>query len=1650
MSTKIEKFCREFALKSFYTIADAGLDKREDKDRIKTFEALEDFIRQFHSKFVNFYGLSKQKALKQTKYENRLSEFYSEFCEKILDHDLDSAVIWLLDQEIEENLKLFPNRPIADNYQDIMRSLSVLIELFKSIPVSGPDAYQKVFNHVKNILSPALDEEFEQLGRDLLDQLKDFNARKDGIESPKFNALTIQIKKTNEQIRHLLMSNNTFVSILQQITEINKALKTVRKDDFKSILDAGDLQLFWDGLKESGYSGGDNYLYGDFAKLKKELLLWIQDTFPSTSEVLTAILQNTHQLPELPSLDKEIVPEAVHLYSIKLLGETGLRTKESINLILGYHTRFVDKMVRDGAFQALRKNSDQVQDFFFKALGKADDYDQMLQIVDKHDSIFEHIQAEKLVKTFGESFRDSLRKLDTTTQPDGILLGNFIRSAYMKPPGNKLEKAAKPNSEEFLNHFHFINNKLDDFKQFINTKTKDGFVSLIRMWGLNYIVSWALTNFIGEDRLFTFIIKAATESPVTRVTTIDRVIPMQDIVTLLSKEPDAKELIQKLMTFLLNSKISFDYRLFSSLFQVVAQRQLQLRNGITIRDGFSEQRGYTQSLESTPVSSQESDLQDPHIFHPIVVFLITVLHMKFINIPKDAFVETDISLYLNSLAGHQKTPELGYQMYLAHQLISCIPYIKDFSSQHETIIRKTIADLDEFYKRKNVLFHYHRIKIHRAPSKLDLDFCMEILEGLSTKNPDEVLFNLKRLMKGIGDEAIPDMEEYFSHYRSKIETLGRHLSAFKKCYQNEDWCTIAENQEFTKTVRDLPGIDADSVNDIIGLVKLAFALSNYWTQRINNSFIQEYLSDDEQEVFAKATTQQRLDITRDRREKFENLINRYDQNLEPYQHIFLKRHVIQGDWNFDFFGFWPYYKETKFEAYNTDRKLAELERMLLEDYVEQLSGNRPQIDHISNDSLLHLRALMDCLQRIMVHLVSEGLSPSKYFLDTIDVLGKDQLTISQLHDILGILYHRELSHIDSFIANTFGHFPAQITKALGRENLDFGLEKLTVSNEELLYPLVQETVLGNIIGGIQAIHLLEDHLGKMIRFTSQLKKKDPSKLIFNSDERPPNRLSPVYYGYKSYALQTLAQDGFNVPALVTIPVNYYSDHPEFISNNCHTDYKTHLIRQILELENKTKKKFDFNFSKLNDEQQKIIETSRKDFPETGHAPAQLFLSARSGSYRSMPGILGTVLNIGYKDVLNPNFHFQNKRLDLNTYRMFISTFGNVVFGINETSFSKIVDESKQEIENKFTRKIKWEDLSDDQIINIINGFKHLVESRNKELPEEKQVNIDWNDPLELLAISTLGIWNSWNSSAAERLRNFLDISPDWKTPVTLMEMKQADKNSRSFSAILFSGDPQGKIDKPHGDLLFGRPGEDIASGLASGGEHLENLETKEPGLYAQIAELLEQIKINKGYINVDVEMVGEFDPETEHMELFVVQERQMPLGTRGESEDYRLTPTDIAPVATGKGVNGGVQHGVLLDGISQEYYELRDTVKDVRNKLGLKNEFHGPGIFLLMKYVTPEEALKMNIEGVDGVITSKIGKSSHASIAAKRDGKMFVCEASVTLKDNDWFIGDRKINLGNSNHPDLFTIIGNPKSVSPYSGNIYEGCLPLTRVLKKR
>lgn len=1646
MNQKLAAFSKEFNLKGFYSLISYDQLNALSEAKQDLLADLAPFLRKFASTYINYFELKHLPPLSEAEtFENRLDEFYADLAIRVSETGIDGTILWLLTQKASEQRLFFPSKPVVKNYSDISRGLNLLDELLKHVSISDNLVYNKLLEHITAILSPRIDESFEKQGTDLLGRLQEFNTEKEGVAPDAFKVLCHQISSLNEEIELKLMSNNVYVSLGQQINEINKALKTIFKKDAAPIFenDAAKLEQFWNGLKSVGYAGGNHRANGSFLDHLNRIHTWLNQDFPGEKETILKFLEAANKTPQLPTLAREPIPEAIQIYALKLLGTVGLRNDQAIRQVLGFYSRFVGKMVRDAALYTLRKNSESVRHFFYQRLDVEPDYDQKMIIAEKHDSIFDEIYAESLTLAFGDSYTEALRELDDILEHNGFLLSNFIKSAFMKLPGTD-SKTSGLNGQ--LQHFKYTNHQLRQFKQFVETRAPGVFIQLLGMWGLNYIVSWSLADYQKEKRLFEFIIKAATDYEIPVTPSKDQVIPLNSIIQLLTPEPDARSLIEKLMTFLLNSKISFDFPLFQSLFRVVAQRYIQLDGNIVIRDGFSEQRGYTDTTQ-IPENGSDIELLDPHIFQPIVVFLITVLKMKAVNIPKDAFIETDISLYLNTLSAKPDRKRLGYEVYLAHQLISSIPYIVDFASKHESIIRKTIADLDESYNRTNILVHYQRLKIHRAPSKLDLTYCLETLEGLSNLDLDLLFHRLTGLMKGIGDEAIPDLEHYFELYRDKLLRLGTQLRALKTYYPDTPWHHIAESSDFEKQLISLPDLDEESQRDILTLVKLASALSNYWTQRINDDFIRTVFIHDEKARFDMANRDEKLRMIAGKRQLYSAIVNRYDPNMEPYQHIFLKRHVIQCDWNFDFFGFWPFYSESKFEAYNTDRKLSLLEQYYLEDMETEVSQMPLGTDPDSQETLAVLIVKIDCLIHLMRHLAEEGLAPSRFFLDTIDVLEHDQLTISQLSDVLQIVLYRELSHIESFFADTYGHFPEKITQALGRENLDYGLDLLSADDEELLYPLVMETVLGNIIAEAHPVFILERFLEQLTRDLQPLRQKSPSRLIFPPESRPLRDLSPVHFGYKAYALITLAEDGFAVPDLQVMPVSFFRENPHLITPEYRAEYRLVLIRHILQLEEKTGKCFAFQPNSLSPQEQTTINNNRSRSQLNPDTAPQLLLSARSGSYRSMPGILGTVVNIGYGDLTKRNDLPESElKIQLNTYRMFLSTFGNVVHDINEIDFSNIVSDIKYDLVQQNPTKTRWEDLEIGHITTIIKRFKELIETTISNLPGDNVPLPDWDDPLSLLADATIGVWNSWNSKAARKLRRFLTISEDWKTAVILMEMKLADQNNRSFSAILFSGDPQGKNNRPHGDILFGRAGEDIAAGLASEGTALESLETDNPHLYKQIVDLLEQVKVNKGNINVDVEMVGEYDPETRKMDLYIVQERQMPLGKRAESEDYRLTPTDTLPAAKGLGVNGGVQYGVFLDGVQRNYYELRDQVQVVRQKLGDKDQFHGPGIFLLMKYVTPEEALKMNIPGVDGVITTRIGKSSHASISAKRDGKLFICEAGVRFNEQGWMINGKQIITGEMNDPDVFTVVANPRSTSPYSGNIYRGKMPLTPV----
>ena len=77
----------------------------------------------------------------------------------------------------------------------------------------------------------------------------------------------------------------------------------------------------------------------------------------------------------------------------------------------------------------------------------------------------------------------------------------------------------------------------------------------------------------------------------------------------------------------------------------------------------------------------------------------------------------------------------------------------------------------------------------------------------------------------------------------------------------------------------------------------------------------------------------------------------------------------------------------------------------------------------------------------------------------------------------------------------------------------------------------------------------------------------------------------------------------------------------------------------------------------------------------------LLLSVRSGARESMPGMMDTVLNIGLNDETVQGLiqMSDNPRFAYDSYRRFITMFGNVVMGVPHAAFEELLEDGETSV-----------------------------------------------------------------------------------------------------------------------------------------------------------------------------------------------------------------------------------------------------------------------------------------------------------------------------------------------------------------------------------
>jgi pyruvate,orthophosphate dikinase len=508
------------------------------------------------------------------------------------------------------------------------------------------------------------------------------------------------------------------------------------------------------------------------------------------------------------------------------------------------------------------------------------------------------------------------------------------------------------------------------------------------------------------------------------------------------------------------------------------------------------------------------------------------------------------------------------------------------------------------------------------------------------------------------------------------------------------------------------------------------------------------------------------------------------------------------------------------------------------------------------------------------------------------------------------------------------------------------------------------------------------------------------KYIYNFKEG--NKELKMVLGGKGANLAEMTNLGLNIPQGFTITTESclkYFKEPEKIMK----ELKPVVMQYLKDLENITGKEF-------------------------GEEKNPLLISVRSGAPMSMPGMMDTVLNLGLNNqsVIGVATQTENPRFAYDSYRRFIQMFGDVVMGIGDEKFEKILNKYKR----MKGRSAQDTDLEVIDLQKIIADYKTLYE---KEIGERFP-----QDPFDQLFLAIEAVFKSWNNRRAITYRKINSI-PNFGTAVNIQAMVFGNKGWNSATGVAFSRDPSTGENKPFGEYLTNAQGEDVVAGIRTP-KTLKEMKKEFPEIYEQLMETLESLE--KHYKDMqDIEFT------IEDGRLFILQTRN---GKRTPSAGVKIAvdmfkeglinkeeaimsvdPKKISKLLF-KSIDENAFVRVLAHGINASPGAVSgiaifdaDTAEELANQ-------EQKEIILVRPQTKPDDI--HGLYAANGVLTQFGGKTSHAAVVARGMGKPAVVGAQdieIDEENREFKVADMTIREG-----DYITIDGT-------TGRIIEGKVPL-------
>src|SRR5437762_2063534 len=393
----------------------------------------------------------------------------------------------------------------------------------------------------------------------------------------------------------------------------------------------------------------------------------------------------------------------------------------------------------------------------------------------------------------------------------------------------------------------------------------------------------------------------------------------------------------------------------------------------------------------------------------------------------------------------------------------------------------------------------------------------------------------------------------------------------------------------------------------------------------------------------------------------------------------------------------------------------------------------------------------------------------------------------------------------------------------------------------------------------------------------------------------------------------------------------------------------------------------------------------------GDATNPLLVSVRSGSARSMPGMMETILNLGLNDrsVQGLAQSTKNERFAYDAYRRFVQMYSTVVMGL-----------PKEDLEHRLGAMKQKLGIKEDTAVPA-SGWKELV-GEYKGVFREKTGQDFPDDPIDQLWGAIGAVFGSWMAEKAVTYRRVEKITGLLGTAVNVVQMVFGNTGENSGTGVCFTRNPSTGEKEFYGDYLVNAQGEDVVAGIRTP-MHLSEMAKRLPTIYAQLEKV--RAKLEKHYRDMqDMEFT------VEEGKLYMLQTRT---GKRTPAAAFHMA----VDMANEKLIT---KEGAILrirpEDIERLFYPVIDSKVD---KKTLESTIFGSGInavpgaavgkivfsaadaeewaakgekiVLVRRETSPEDVGGMAV--AQGILTATGGKTSHAAVVARGWGKCCVVGA---------------------------------------------------------